>query len=258
MTRQPRRRGCWPAAAKQALLRKSPCNDASAFGRCWAGRCLYWGDGLAVGRWGEPRCVRSARCSESCRSGGQSAWLMPHFRLRGWSRRSFTKSIPRRLPIRAAMGSRFARNHAEAAVSSRPRNNRHLAESVLRVAIRGRGIRPGRFLQSRATVQNQRRLTRTMRRGPAHGGIRVMLDLVAGHTSVQHPWFRESQRFERNRYADALTSIAPDTWSACAAKARRITAAIILGFVVFRTLDESTSRHRLLGSVIWLPASCPA
>lgn len=33
-------------------------------------------------------------------------------------------------------------------------------------------------------------------------GIRVMLDLVAGHTSDQHPWFRESQRHERNRYSD--------------------------------------------------------
>lgn len=33
-------------------------------------------------------------------------------------------------------------------------------------------------------------------------GIRVMLDLVAGHTSDQHPWFRASQRHERNPYSD--------------------------------------------------------
>jgi len=33
-------------------------------------------------------------------------------------------------------------------------------------------------------------------------GMHVMLDLVAGHTSDQHPWFRESQRHERNRYTD--------------------------------------------------------
>jgi maltose alpha-D-glucosyltransferase/alpha-amylase len=33
-------------------------------------------------------------------------------------------------------------------------------------------------------------------------GIHVMLDLVAGHTSDQHGWFRESQRHERNRYTD--------------------------------------------------------
>lgn len=33
-------------------------------------------------------------------------------------------------------------------------------------------------------------------------GIHVMLDLVAAHTSDQHPWFRESQRAEKNPYTD--------------------------------------------------------
>jgi maltose alpha-D-glucosyltransferase/alpha-amylase len=33
-------------------------------------------------------------------------------------------------------------------------------------------------------------------------GIRVMLDLVAGHTSDQCEWFRQSQRHERNTYSD--------------------------------------------------------
>lgn len=33
-------------------------------------------------------------------------------------------------------------------------------------------------------------------------GIRVMLDLVAAHTSDQHPWFRESQRAAKNPYTD--------------------------------------------------------
>jgi glycosidase len=33
-------------------------------------------------------------------------------------------------------------------------------------------------------------------------GIRVILDLVAGHTSAAHPWFRESCRQERNQYSD--------------------------------------------------------
>ena len=33
-------------------------------------------------------------------------------------------------------------------------------------------------------------------------GIRIMLDLVAGHTSDQHPWFRASQRAQANKYSD--------------------------------------------------------
>ena len=33
-------------------------------------------------------------------------------------------------------------------------------------------------------------------------GLRVIFDLVAGHTSVYHPWFLASQRAERNEYSD--------------------------------------------------------
>jgi maltose alpha-D-glucosyltransferase/alpha-amylase len=33
-------------------------------------------------------------------------------------------------------------------------------------------------------------------------GIRIMMDLVAGHTSNQHPWFRQSQSARRNEYSD--------------------------------------------------------
>ena len=33
-------------------------------------------------------------------------------------------------------------------------------------------------------------------------GIRVCLDLVAGHTSAEHPWFKESCRHERNKYSN--------------------------------------------------------
>ncbi len=33
-------------------------------------------------------------------------------------------------------------------------------------------------------------------------GIRILLDLVPGHTSIQHPWFKESCKPERNQYTD--------------------------------------------------------
>ena len=33
-------------------------------------------------------------------------------------------------------------------------------------------------------------------------GIRIVVDLVIGHTSVEHPWFKESAKDERNKYSD--------------------------------------------------------
>ena len=32
-------------------------------------------------------------------------------------------------------------------------------------------------------------------------GMRIILDLVPGHTSIEHPWFRESQKPEKNEYS---------------------------------------------------------
>ncbi len=33
-------------------------------------------------------------------------------------------------------------------------------------------------------------------------GIRILLDLVPGHTSIEHPWFKESSKPEHNQYSD--------------------------------------------------------
>ena len=46
-------------------------------------------------------------------------------------------------------------------------------------------------------------------------GMRVCLDLVAGHTSDQHPWFKASGQLERNTYTDYYMwtdSIPPDEY----------------------------------------------
>lgn len=33
-------------------------------------------------------------------------------------------------------------------------------------------------------------------------GMRVLLDLVAGHTSTEHPWFKASRQYGKNKYSD--------------------------------------------------------
>ncbi|MBN2642817.1 MAG: hypothetical protein JXR78_14280 [Victivallales bacterium] len=42
-------------------------------------------------------------------------------------------------------------------------------------------------------------------------GMKVILDLVAGHTSVEHPWFQESMQAEKNKYSNYY--IWTDNWT---------------------------------------------
>jgi maltose alpha-D-glucosyltransferase/alpha-amylase len=41
-------------------------------------------------------------------------------------------------------------------------------------------------------------------------GIRVILDLVPGHTSIDHPWFQESKKSSDNEYADCYVWMSRD------------------------------------------------
>ena len=45
-------------------------------------------------------------------------------------------------------------------------------------------------------------------------GLKVLFDLVAGHTSDQHPWFLESQKHEKNEYSDYYIW-SEDVWADC-------------------------------------------
>ncbi|MBN1161854.1 MAG: hypothetical protein JXA17_07905 [Dehalococcoidales bacterium] len=45
-------------------------------------------------------------------------------------------------------------------------------------------------------------------------GIKVCLDLVAGHTSIEHPWFKASCRSSRNKYSDRYIWASSAVWGA--------------------------------------------
>lgn len=48
-------------------------------------------------------------------------------------------------------------------------------------------------------------------------GMKVLFDLVVGHTSDTHPWFLESQKHEKNQYSDYYIW-SEDVWADCAYK----------------------------------------
>ena len=55
-------------------------------------------------------------------------------------------------------------------------------------------------------------------------GIKVCLDLVAGHTSIDHPWFKASCRQKRNIYSDRYI------WTSSAISAANSTLSLIRGY----------------------------
>ena len=63
------------------------------------------------------------------------------------------------------------------------------------------------------TMEDVRELTEK-----AHSlGMKVLFDLVVGHTSDQHPWFLKSQKHEKNAYSDYYIW-SEDVWADCAYK----------------------------------------
>ena len=45
-------------------------------------------------------------------------------------------------------------------------------------------------------------------------GMKILFDLVVGHTSDEHPWFQASQKHERNEYSDYYIW-SEDVWAEC-------------------------------------------
>ena len=108
------------------------------------------------------------------------------------ARRGRLPGLPALVPgLRRRRGRRPARLDLAPRPPRVARRRRALALADLPLADRRLRLRRRRLHGDRPRLRHARRLRRADRASAERAGLRLLMDLVASHTSIEHPWFRE-------------------------------------------------------------------